>query len=340
MNTHAKPSLRLIALIASLLAGVSSAAAPPPGIAATVSEGVALPFSVAGHCGGMVDGNPVVAGGSSWGAERKVKRWHAETLVFRDGRWTPGPNLPHPVSDAAYAWGPAGLYIAGGTDGKSATTAALHLRTTAPGATWQPLASLPETVEAAAGAILHDTFYFAGGFAGGKLNSRLWALDLTDGAARWRPRASLPAKGRGYAALVACGESLYLFGGFASPPYQPEVEIFSDVYRYDPAADEWQRLEGFRFPGYGWSATAISDRQVMLSGRVRKINDIDDQIHVVDMQDLSTHAIGRLVIQACCMPCIQVNPTTWWLPGGEPDTQRSRTERMSVVVQQKGPARE
>jgi N-acetylneuraminic acid mutarotase len=338
MNTHGTPSPRLIVLLTILLTGMSLAAAPPES-AASVSEGVALPFSVAGHCGGMVDGNPVIAGGSSWSADRKVKRWHTESLVFRNARWTPGPNLPQPISDAAYAWGPAGLYIAGGTDGKSTTAAALHLRSTARGATWQPLTSLPEPVEAAAGAILQDTFYIAGGFADGKLSNRLWALDLTDGAARWKPRATLPAKGRGYAALVACGEALYLFGGFASPPYQREVEIFSDAYRYDPAADRWQQLEGFRFPGYGWSATALSDRQVMLSGRVRKINDIDDQIHVVDLQGLTTQAIGRLVIQACCMPCIRVNPTTWWLPGGEPDTQRSRTERTSVV-QQKGPARE
>jgi hypothetical protein len=332
----------LLALLTFSLAGCSRAAesssptsAPavvPTNVVAHVSEGPPIPLSTAGHIGGLVRGVPVVAGGSSWVENRTKKRWNHECFAFRDGKWVIAPSLPQPLSDAAYACGPGGLYAAGGTDGKNPTTAVLHLADASTGASWQRLAPLPETIEAASGAFATNNFYVFGGFSGGKPSNRLWALDVTKRNATWRSVASLPADGRGYTALVAADDQLYLFGGFVSPPYTSKVTVFADAYRYDPAADRWTKLEGFALPGYAWTATAVGPRQVMLTGRAPQVSVVSDEILLVNPSTLDVRPIGHLMIPGCCMPAIPVARRTWWLPGGEPDTNRSRTERTSIVT--------
>jgi hypothetical protein len=335
---HSHPRLfclsgALIALAAvMLLCGCSSDALPHSAkLRAHVHEGPALPFPVAGHVGGLVQGKPVLAGGSSWIANRTTKKWHHESLVLRDGTWAPGPPLPQPLSDSAYAWGAGGLYLAGGTDGSKPTNLVLVLSGAGDDAAWRPLTSFPETVEAAAGAITGDTFYVFGGFSGGKASNRLRSLDLRGANASWRELSALPAPGRGYSTLVAVGSDLFLFGGFTSPPYQPEVTIFSDAYCYDTTSDQWQQLADFKLAGYAWTATAIDSKHIMLTGRVAEVGKVSDEIWLVDLTDKSVRAIGNLVIPACCMPAIPVAQGTWWLPGGEPDTNRSRTDRTSIV---------
>jgi hypothetical protein len=69
----------------------------------------------------------------------------------------------------------------------------------------------------------------------------------------------------------------------------------------------------------------------MLTGRVAEIGKTSDEIWLVDLTDNSMRAIGNLVIPSCCMPAIPVSKGTWWLPGGEPATNRSRTNRTSIV---------
>jgi N-acetylneuraminic acid mutarotase len=315
-----------------LSGGCSSDASPhSASLRAQVREGPALPFPVAGHVGGIVGGKPVLAGGSSWINNRTTKKWHHESLVFRDGTWVPGPPLPQPLSDSAYAWDAGGLYLAGGTDGSKPTNLVLVWSSVAEAASWRALPPLPETIEAAAGAIAGSTFYVFGGFSGGKASNRLWALDLRSGDATWRQLAALPAPGRAYSSMVAVGSDLILFGGFTSPPYTTAVTIFSEAYRYDIAADRWQQHSDFNLPGYAWTATAIDGKHIMLTGRVAEVGKVSDEIWLVDLTDNSARAMGNLVIPSCCMPAIPVSQGTWWLPGGEPDTNRSRTNRTSIV---------
>ena len=343
LSAQYRPTFRVPAALAALLTllwlpGCSSDASAPAAddnpvrLVARVSEGPPMPHATAGHVGGLVRGVPVVAGGSSWVENRTKKRWNHACFVFRDGRWTPGPSLPQPLSDAAYAYGPDGLYAAGGTDGTNATDAVLRLADTSGEASWQRVAALPDRIEAASGAILSNTFYVFGGFASGKASNRLWALDLRTRGATWRAAAPLPADGRGYSALVAAGEHLYLFGGFVSPPYGPKVTIFADVHRYDPATDQWNKLQGVNLPGYAWTASAVNAHQIVLTGRVAEIGNVSDEILLVTLPTQEARPIGRMVTPACCMPALPVAARTWWLPGGEPDTNRSRTERTSIVT--------
>jgi hypothetical protein len=311
----------------------SAALAGDTATAFRVSEGPLLPIAVGGNAGGLVDGAPVVAGGSHWAGQgdNKVKSWRNETYVCKDNQWTRGPDLPIGLADAAYASGPGGLYLAGGTDGTKTLREAWRLSSTGSEARWEPIAPLPEPIESAMGAIVGDTFYVISGFADGKASNRVWSLDLSKPDAQWTARSPLPAGGRGYAAVVPMNGSIYLLGGYVAPPSVPEFTVYSDGYVYDPASDQWTQLDGFNIVGYAWSAAQVDESHILLAGRVVDPGLIPSEILLMNINDFSTRPVGNLVIQSCCMPAIAVNPTTWWFPGGEPDTKKNRTERTSIV---------
>lgn len=298
-----------------------------------VTEGPPLPISVGGNAGGLVDGVPVVAGGSHWEpqGDTKVKSWRSETFICKNNEWTRGPDLPVGMADAAFASGPGGLYLAGGTDGTKSLHQVLRLSSVGPDAAWETITPLPEPVDSAMGAIVNNTFYVISGFADGIATGAVWALDLSDPDAQWIARDPLPAAGRGYAAVLAMNDSIYLFGGFASPPSVPEFMVYADGFRYDPGSGKWNKLEAYNLKGYAWSAAQVDDQHILLAGRVVDPGLIPSEILLLNINDFSTQAVGNLVIQSCCMPAIPLNPTTWWFPGGEPDTKKNRTERTSIV---------
>jgi N-acetylneuraminic acid mutarotase len=299
---------------------------------AEVTEGPALPFGIAAHAGGVVRGKPFVAGGSSWSADKTTKRRHAESFVFSDGKWAPGPALPQGLSNLAYGCDYSGLYVAGGTDGQAATRDVLRLADVGGDAKWEKLAPLPDPVESAAGAVRGGVVYVAGGFTNGKSSNRVFTLDVTRADAKWKECAPLPAHGRAYAALVPLGEFLYLLGGYAGPPADEKTEVFGDAWRYDPAADKWERLEGFDLPGFGWCAVPVDDSHVMLAGRIDGDNRITDDVWLVDVRSPDKPvAIAKLVTATCCATPARVAPDTWWFIAGEPDVGKSRTPRVSVV---------
>lgn len=327
--------LPIALIVCSAVADGTNSVSDAPFVA-QISEGPRLPLAVAGHAGGLVRGLPVVVGGSSWPEDpqtgQKHKVWRNDCFVFRDGRWAPGPSLAQPLSDCAYVSGPDGLYIAGGAEGHHETSDVQHLADTRVGSSWHPLASLPEPVEGAAGAIANGTFYVFGGMSEGKISNALWSLDLTADQAQWKSLSPLPTIGRAFSAFVAVDSGLYLFGGIVYPPFQPATTVFGDVYKYDPASDHWHRLDGLNFPGYGWSATALPNRQIMLTGRVGSLDQVSDEIFLVNLDTLDVTSVGRMVIPACCLTAIQMGSNTWWLSGGEPSATAIRTDRTTILT--------
>src|SRR6476660_3279523 len=82
---------------------------------ANVMNGPALPFGRGSHAGAMLQGHVVVvASGSAWSKDGTTKQWLSDTLLFRDGKWSTGPSLPHPAVEAAFASDRNHLYILGG----------------------------------------------------------------------------------------------------------------------------------------------------------------------------------------------------------------------------------
>lgn len=315
-------------------------AAPNGTVKLAVREASPLPIAVAGHCGGLVAGQVVSVGGSSWGGTPRVKQWHRECFVLQNDSWISGPRLPQPRAEMASAWDGSGMYLCGGTDGANETDQVLCLRDLRSDATWSVLAPLPQPVQGARAVALKSVLYVTCGTSQGQAINQLWSLDLSRAGAKWKTCAALPGAGRSHCGLTALGDGLCLLGGFVLAPSKPGgLTIFDDGYRYDPHADRWQRFEQVHFPGYAWSVEALDSRRVLIAGRVRALNDIRTEIEVLDLNDGSARTVGHLVGPACCAPIVRIAPDRWYVFGGEPNAQRNRTAKVNLVQRARDPGR-
>ena len=305
----------------------------PAAGAVRVSAGVSLPAGRGNHAGGMVDGKVVVAGGTAWNADRTVKSWLGDTLVFRDGTWTPGPELPHAVSEPAFASDGKALYVVGGRRGASAVNDTAYRLAEVDGhLRWDALPKLPEPTTAAGAGIVGERLFVACGSARNAPVARLLALDATTADAKWVDLKPLPGPERMYPAVCSRDGSLYVLGGMR--PTQDAagkrgMEVFRDAYRYDTRSAEWTRLPDLPAPGYCWAADTTTSADVVVAGRA------DGAIHrdvlLLRGADLHLLAEGKTVIQTTCAPLVRVTRDTWWLVGGEPDAMKTRTEKVSII---------
>jgi len=294
-----------------------------------VTEGISLPGQLkrGGHVGGIVDGKVIIAGGTDWSLDKKTKSWLKNTAVFRDGNWKLGPDLPRPVAYSMYAYDDQGVYVAGGTsNGKSDLTDAYNLRSLKKGSRWQSLPPLPVAVAYGAGAILNGKFYVACGSIDTVKTNRMWVLDVNTKGSSWHECVPVPGVGRILPALVGAGKYLYLLGGLSNvSPLTP----LKEVYRYDPQKDQWVRLPDLPLDGYAWSAGSIDDSHLLVTGRA--YGKVDPGVWIVGLKNMSMHKIGDDINSAATAPLIKVGDQTWWLVGGEPDSNKNRTGKVSVI---------
>ena len=73
----------------------------------------------------------------------------------------------------------------------------------------------------------------------------------------------------------------------------------------------------------------MNPAEVLIAGRA------DGQIHsdidVLELETFTSRRIGQTVIQTTTAPLIEVAPHEWWLIGGEPDSNKTRADRVSVI---------
>ena len=304
-----------------------------------VTEGPALPSGRGNHAGGLIGGHVAIAGGTAWSADRTSKQWLSDSLVLKDGIWSPGPSLPHAVSESMFASDGSALYVAGGRRGAAETNDRVYRLSEVDGKlTWTALAKLPAAITAGAGAIVDGQLIVTCGSVQNEPTNQTWALNLSgDGAtAAWRACKPLPGPPRMYPALVECGKFVYLFGGMrpTSEPGKRGMEIFKDAYRYDPKADAWERVPDLPAKGYCWAAAPMDDQSVLLTGRADGV--IQDDVWRVRVTEMRVQGVGRTVIQSTCAPLVRIDADTWWLVGGEPDSNKTRTEKVSVIKKVRG----
>src|SRR5438045_600993 len=72
----------------------------------------------AGGAAGFLDGELVVAGGTTWDSDTKL--WLKDVQIYTPAqdRWRSGPALPAPLAYAPFVSSADGLEIFGGTDGR------------------------------------------------------------------------------------------------------------------------------------------------------------------------------------------------------------------------------
>ena len=295
-----------------------------------ITEGTSVPkeWERGGHIGGKVDGKVIIAGGNSWSSDKTTKYWLKNSAVFVNGKWVAGPDLPHPVSYAAFSYDKNGVYIAGGTnDGKSLSHEVYKMTSLNEGDKWVPLPNLPVEAGYGAGAILKGKFYVACGSVGSENTNRMWALDLDKPGSNWKECESVPGIGRKLPSLVACGKYLYLLGGLAeTSPLTP----FRDAYQYDPENDQWVQLADLPLKGYAWVSAPIDKDHLLITGRA--FGNIDKGIWVLNLRKMSMKKVGININPATTAPLVKIADKQWWLIGGEPDADKNRTGKVSVIT--------
>lgn len=298
---------------------------------AMTHEGIPLPADGrrGGHAGGNVENHILVTGGTQWNEEKTAKHYLSSTAVFASGRWQPGPALPRGLAYAMYGSDAEGMYLAGGVDsGLTLLKTAYHLHRLSQG--WQPLPALPEGIAYGAGAALNGKFYIACGTGARGNSNGMWVLDTRNTTAGWKKCASLPGVARTFPALVACGEYLYLLGGLErTAPLTP----LKDAYRYDPSSDQWIRLADLPLASYAWVGKQTGPGHIMLTGRA--FGQIDKGIWILDIEKMSLNKIGENTSPATTAPLVQADSGVWWLIGGEPDANKNRSSKVSVITLQK-----
>ncbi len=295
----------------------------------SVTEGISLPdeWSRGGHIGGILDGKVVVAGGSNWSKDKTTKYWLNSSAVFHDGRWIEGPGLPKPLAYPMYGYDQSGIYVAGGTsDGKSVSGDVYVLSDLEPGSVWRSLPQLPEATGYGAGVVYEGKFYITCGSLGNEKTNKMWVLEINQPGRGWVECSPLPGVARMFPAFSACGKYLYLCGGLEEiSPLKP----LNDIYRYDPEKDEWTQLKELPLRGYAWSSQPVDDHRLLLTGRAD--GNVHDGIWTVNTDDSSMEKVGNLCIPSTTAPLIRVNKNLMWMVGGEPDANRNRTGKVSVI---------
>lgn len=299
---------------------------------AVVDTGTSLPLNWerGGHAGGNVNGSIIVAGGNNWNSDKTAKHWLKNSAVFKAGQWVQGPDLPMPLAYTMFSSDSSGLYIAGGTsNGKSLSPHVYRLILQKKDNTWQwkSLPKLPIAVSSGSGTILNGKFYVACGKTDKGMTNSMWVLDLYHIQRGWRECRPVPGAERTFPSLAACGGYLYLLGGLGSTsPLTP----LKDAYRYDPEKNQWIRLRDLPLEGYAWVSQPVDDSHLILTGRA--YGQIDKGIWIIDLNNMSMKKIGDDVSPATTAPLIPVANKQWWLVGGEPDANKNRTGRVSVIT--------
>lgn len=241
-----------------------------------------------GHVGGKVDNNIIIAGGTNWSKDKTTKYWLSNSIIFQDGKWKLGPDLPKPITYAMFAYDSSGIYLAGGTiDGRSVSNDVYKLVSLKKGKDWETLSKLPVRLGYGSGIIFDDKFYIACGSNGMQMSNKVWVLNIRDSQSKWIPCESVPGVGRMFPSLVSCGKYLYLLGGLAkTAPLTP----LKDAYRYDAGKNQWKQLNDLPLKGYAWVSQPVDDNHLIITGRA--YGKVDKSIWVIDLRDMSMKKIG------------------------------------------------
>jgi N-acetylneuraminic acid mutarotase len=98
-----------------------------------------------------------------------------------------------------------------------------------------------------------------------RLGARLLVLDTENLGAGWSELAPCPGTPRGFPATGVVDGKLYFIGGFAVSTTGSYCNVV-DSWRYDPAANTWERLRDLPISGSGTSAGLViyKNRYILL----------------------------------------------------------------------------
>ncbi len=266
MNTsHYLVKLKKTVACVFFLFGVLPAMQAQSSVSMKWSELPPIPdqHSVNGAFVGVSDGALLVAGGANF-PEKPVweggqKHWHDQIYVLKPGSsaWSVEADnvLPKKLAYGVSIDTPEGIVCIGGNnqEGVSREVFRLKWNSDSEKVIVEQLPALPIPLYAMGGDRIGDQLFLVGGQSvnGGPSTSHFLSLDLSqvDRGAQWEQLGPFPGQSRIMPVVVAQhngkGERLFVFSGtHYNPNLDRPYQFLSDVYAYNPLAQEWKELQG------------------------------------------------------------------------------------------------
>jgi N-acetylneuraminic acid mutarotase len=218
----------------------------------------------AGGAAGFLDGDFVVAGGTTWDGDTKL--WLKDVQIYAptQNTWRSGPALPVPLAYAPFVSSADGLEIFGGTDGRQVHRESWKLDRSK--SAWHSTGALAADALLGRAARIGDSVFILGGcpdvvdLAG--CSDSVWRRDASG---PWRRVSSLPGGALALTAIAVARNRIFVFGGCSMPAGGALVNR-SAAYSYDPQTNVWATLRELPTANRGASAVAIDDRSIMIFG--------------------------------------------------------------------------
>jgi N-acetylneuraminic acid mutarotase len=288
------------------------------------SRGPDLPIAVAGHCAAVVDGQVVSTGGSRW--IKDEKEYPTSIFAWKVGQeqWRTVGKLPSPMTYSAGAATARELFIVGGSPGDRAIADVVAVDASG---SVRRLRPLPSAIDSACAAVLGGLVFVVGGTTDSsdysKVTDTVLSLDLAKPDATWSVAAQDPLCARAIASAVACGEKIYVFGGYTG------VDVGS-AFSFSPQGGRITKLPDLPSKRHGCAAAVFNDRYIFLADGCESGNGsrILDELLVFDTVE-NSYAKSTAVPYAALAAQAIVLKDQLLVFGGE-DRPRSRSNQLHV----------
>lgn len=161
-----------------------------------------------------------------------------------------------------------GLIIAGGCNNTGSLKEVYHLIPEGDKVCIKELKALPQAIEQAGGAVIDNQLYLVGGTTNGVPSNQLLCYDYRSENGIWKSLTHMPEAFL-QPAVTACGDKLYVWGGYVAGSENGKPHVADYGYCYDPKKDSWERISGI--DGRTWTgatAVALDDHRILCAGGV------------------------------------------------------------------------
>ncbi|SPZ21119.1 N-acetylneuraminate epimerase precursor [Providencia rettgeri] len=132
----------------------------------------------------------------------------------------------------------------------------------------EKLPALPVTLKNGTGVISQNIIYIGLGSTG----NSWYKLDLNENKKKWEKIADFPGTPRDQAIAIKLNNNIYIFGGAGKENIDSEtISSLTDVYRYSPSEDKWEKIDTSSPYGLvGHAGVSISTNKAIIIGGVNK----------------------------------------------------------------------
>lgn len=130
------------------------------------------------------------------------------------------------------------------------------------------LPDIPEPLKNGTGAIDNNGVIYVGlGTAG----TSWYKIDLKKQHKYWERIKSFPGGAREQSVSVFLNDELYVFGGVGKKNSESPLQVYSDVYKYSPVKNTWQKVDTISPVGLtGHTGVKLNETMVLITGGVNE----------------------------------------------------------------------